>query len=116
MVKLTADQARHRGGAQAATDESYARKIPSCGTLAFEENHSKDQILEHYLNIAYFGDGAYGIEAAAQHYFSVTPAKLNLRPVGHAGRTGAEPHRLQPDQLPRRRSPVATSCSTGWPS
>ena len=37
--------------------------------IAFEEEYSKQWILERYLNIAYFGDGAYGIEAAARHYF-----------------------------------------------
>jgi membrane peptidoglycan carboxypeptidase len=39
---------------------------------------SKDQILERYLNIAYFGGGAYGIEAAAEHYFGTTAKKLTL--------------------------------------
>ena len=34
---------------------------------------TKERILERYLNIAYFGDGAYGVEAAARHYFGVTP-------------------------------------------
>ena len=38
----------------------------------------KQQILERYLNIAYFGDGAYGVGTAAQHYFGVPVQKLTL--------------------------------------
>ena len=41
--------------------------------LALEKTYSKDEILTRYLNIVYFGEGAYGIQAAAQKYFSVTP-------------------------------------------
>jgi len=43
-----------------------------------ERTYSKDQILEKYLNTIYFGNGAYGIEAAAQSYFGVPASKLNL--------------------------------------
>lgn len=43
-----------------------------------EQDHSKDEILEAYLNIVYFGNGAYGIEAAAQRYFSVSAKDLTV--------------------------------------
>ncbi|MCL2735988.1 MAG: penicillin-binding protein [Propionibacteriaceae bacterium] len=46
--------------------------------IALEQQFSKDQILENYLNIAYYGDGAYGVEAAAHHYFNTTAADLTL--------------------------------------
>src|SRR5687768_14384958 len=46
--------------------------------LALEETYSKDEILTRYLNIVYFGQGAYGIQAAAKRYFSVTAEDLNL--------------------------------------
>src|SRR5215217_7770569 len=46
--------------------------------LALEETYSKDEILTRYLNIVYFGQGAYGIQAAAQRYFSVNAADLTL--------------------------------------
>ncbi len=63
----------------AATDETYSRKIQELRyAIALEKQLSKDQILERYLNIAYYGDGAYGVEAAARHYFSTTAAKLTL--------------------------------------
>lgn len=46
--------------------------------LALEQEFSKDEILEMYLNAVYFGNGAYGIEAAAQIYFGIPSAKLNV--------------------------------------
>ncbi|MET0693412.1 MAG: transglycosylase domain-containing protein [Propionibacteriaceae bacterium] len=46
--------------------------------IALEKILSKDEILERYLNIAYYGEGAYGVQAAARHYFSTTAAKLTL--------------------------------------
>jgi len=48
--------------------------------LAFrmETKFSKNKILELYLNKAYFGHGAYGIEAAAQGYFGKSTEDLNL--------------------------------------
>ncbi len=46
--------------------------------LALERKLTKDQILTNYLNIANFGDGAYGVEAAAEHYFGVHAKQLNV--------------------------------------
>ena len=39
---------------------------------------SKDAILQGYLNLVYFGAGAYGIDAASERYFSIPPAQLSL--------------------------------------
>lgn len=52
--------------------------------LAFQLNHkwSKQDILAEYLNNVYFGNGAYGIEAAAQTYFGNDPAS-NLYECGY---------------------------------
>ncbi len=46
--------------------------------LKIEQHYNKRQILELYLNLVYFGDGAYGIGAASEHYFGVSPARLDL--------------------------------------
>jgi membrane peptidoglycan carboxypeptidase len=46
--------------------------------LALEDTYSKDEVLTRYLNIVYFGQGTYGIQAAAQKYFSVDAADLTL--------------------------------------
>jgi membrane peptidoglycan carboxypeptidase len=42
-----------------------------------ESRYTKAQILEMYLNLVYFGQGAYGIGAASEHYFGVAPARLD---------------------------------------
>jgi monofunctional biosynthetic peptidoglycan transglycosylase len=45
--------------------------------MAMEKVWSKKRILEVYLNIAQWGDGIYGVEAAAKAYFGVTAAHLS---------------------------------------
>ena len=63
----------------AATEETYARKVRELRyAIAFEKQHSKDWILERYLNIAYFGDGAFGVQSAARHFFSKNAKDLTL--------------------------------------
>src|SRR5687768_8835477 len=63
----------------AATKDDVARKLREARlALALEEKYSKDEILTRYLNIVYFGQGAYGIQAAAQRYFSVNAKDLTL--------------------------------------
>ena len=81
LVKLTlVQQATTKEQVRAATKESIARKIRELKlAIAYEEEHTKEEILERYFNIAYFGDGAYGIQSAARHYFSVSPDKLNVQ-------------------------------------
>ena len=80
MVKMTLlNQANTRRQRLAATADTYQRKLNELRyAIAFEQRYSKDWILERYLNIAYFGDGAYGIQAAARHYFSEPASKLTL--------------------------------------
>ena len=85
--------------------------------IAFEQKYSKDWILERYLNIAYFGDGAYGIEAAARHYFSEPrqPSSTSRQAALLAGLV-KNPTGYDPTNYPDRAASAATSCSTGWPS
>ncbi len=79
MAKMTQlAQARTAAERKAATENTYQRKIQELRhAIAFEQNYSKDWILERYLNLAYFGDGAYGVQAAARHFFSVNASQLN---------------------------------------
>src|SRR6202048_3900990 len=57
---------------------SYFRKaLEAYFTLLIEACWPKRRILEVYLNIAEFGRGTYGAEAAAQRYFHTTAAKLS---------------------------------------
>lgn len=68
-----------KDAAAAAVEKSYSRKLQELKyALNVEENFTKEQILEGYLNLVYYGDQAYGVEAAAQNYFGVSAAKLNL--------------------------------------
>jgi membrane peptidoglycan carboxypeptidase len=62
-----------------ARERTVQRKIREARyALALERTLTKDQILANYLNIANFGDGAYGVEAAAQHYFGIHAKQLNI--------------------------------------
>ncbi len=46
--------------------------------LRAHENYSNEEILETYFNLVYYGDGAYGIEAAAETYFGKTVEELDV--------------------------------------
>ncbi|HEY7176829.1 MAG TPA: transglycosylase domain-containing protein, partial [Micromonosporaceae bacterium] len=62
-----------------ATEQTPGRKLREMKlALELEQRMSKTQILEGYLNLAYFGHRAYGVYAAAHTYFSVAPADLTL--------------------------------------
>jgi len=80
LVKLTLlSQAKTKAQQEEITDDSYARKLRELRyAIALEQEYSKDWILERYLNTAYFGDGAYGIQSAARHYFDVNARQLNV--------------------------------------
>lgn len=59
--------------------KSFLRKYQEI-TLAYETERrfSKDEVLEMYLNSVYFGEGAFGIEEAAQIYFNEPASQLDL--------------------------------------
>ncbi len=63
----------------AALEQSAGRKLREWRlAIGLEKRWSKEQILEGYLNIAYFGAGAYGAEAASRRYFGTKASKLDL--------------------------------------
>ena len=62
-----------------ATEDTVARKIREMLiSVQMEKKYSKAEILQGYLNIAQFGNNLYGVETAAQRYFSVSAADLNV--------------------------------------
>ncbi|WP_239163394.1 transglycosylase domain-containing protein [Paractinoplanes rishiriensis] len=62
-----------------ATEQTTSRKLREMRmAIELEKRISKQEILERYLNSAYFGHRAYGIFAAAQVFFSKLPRDLNL--------------------------------------
>jgi membrane peptidoglycan carboxypeptidase len=66
-------------GVAAAHANTLARKAREAKyALALENRYSKRQILEGYLNIAYFGDSAYGVGTAARHFFGKPVQRLDL--------------------------------------
>ncbi len=64
---------------QAATADNLNRKLDQL-RMAVQVAHTmtKQQILAGYLNDSYYGEGAWGIEAAAETYFNTTAAKLTM--------------------------------------
>ena len=80
-----------RGGGGSTITQQYAktafltqertitRKIKELViAIKLENQLSKDQILENYLNTIYFGRGSYGVETASQQYFNRSAKQLNL--------------------------------------
>jgi len=60
-----------------AQRQTTGRKIKELRyAIKVEQSMSKDQILAAYLNITFFGEQAYGVEAAAERYFSVHASQL----------------------------------------
>lgn len=60
-------------------EKSYLRKFQELSiSIAIEREYSKDEILEMYLNSAFFGGSAFGIEDAAKSFFNKSPQDLTL--------------------------------------
>ena len=60
-------------------EKSYERKLVEAALARqLEKKLSKSEILERYLNTVYFGEGAYGIQAAANTYFGKNASELSL--------------------------------------
>lgn len=73
---LTMQLARNRF---ALSGKNFQRKIVEAFlSRRIENRYSKDQILEAYLNIVYFGSGQYGLEQASRTYFEKPARELNL--------------------------------------
>ena len=96
--------ARERTVLRKLKEVLYATKL--------EKKYSKDELLERYLNQIYFGDGAYGINAAAEVYFAkpadqLTPAEAALiagkirAPEAVDPRTEPKPTKTRRDQVLR---------------
>jgi membrane peptidoglycan carboxypeptidase len=82
----------------AALEASYARKLNELRyAMGVEQKYTKDQILEKYLNIAYFGAGAYGVEAAAKRFFGVRAADLTLSQAATLAGAVQDPNATDPN-------------------
>jgi len=82
-VKMALQEAARQAGdkeaEKAASADSYQRKIQEAKyAMSLEQELSKDEILEAYLNLSYFGALSYGVEAASLRYFNISASELNL--------------------------------------
>lgn len=60
-------------------NRTIARKVQEALlAIELERYYTKDEILERYLNLIYFGAGAYGVQAASEAYFGEDASKLTL--------------------------------------
>lgn len=93
--------------------EGYVRKIQQLKyAVSLEQKYTKDQILDGYLNLVYYGGQAYGVEAAARQYFGVHASQLNLQQSAMLAGIVNEPGTLDPynhpDAVLTRRNAVLT--------
>ncbi len=79
------------------TDISLARKAREAYlAMELEKRHTKQEILEMYLNAVYFGDGAYGAQAASRTYFAKPASELTLAQAALLAGLPQQPSRLDP--------------------
>ncbi|MEV6053303.1 transglycosylase domain-containing protein [Streptomyces sp. NPDC052107] len=80
-----------------ATQQTLGRKIKELKyAIQIEEKLGKKKILENYLNITFFGEQAYGVEAASQRYFSKHAKDLNLQESALLAGIVQSPSRFDP--------------------
>lgn len=94
-----------------ATQQTIGRKIRELKyAIQLEEKLGKKKILENYLNITFFGEQAYGVEAASQRYFSKPAKKLNLQESALLAGIVQSPSRYDPvndeEEAIKRRNTV----------
>ncbi len=100
---LALAQAETEEERRAAVEESYGRKLRELRVaVGLEQQMTKEEILEGYLNIAYFGGGAHGVEAAARRYFSTSAAKLTLPQAALLAGIIQQPNAYDPTTNPER--------------
>jgi penicillin-binding protein 1A len=93
IARATVNNAFHRSGTQGGStitqqlarnlflthERTFTRKLKEVAlAIEIERNYTKDQILEMYFNQIYFGEGAYGVQAAAKTFFGKPVQELSL--------------------------------------
>jgi membrane peptidoglycan carboxypeptidase len=103
LVKnLLVESATNDDEYRAVTAPTAGRKLRELRyALDIEQRMSKDKILESYLNIAYFGAGAYGVQAAAKRYFSKPASELNLEQAALLAGITKNPTAFDPTRNPK---------------
>ncbi len=112
--------AKNKKQAQAAASDTVGRKIRELRyAVAVEHQMTKDQLLAAYLNAAYFGQQAYGVQVAAERYFSTTAADLTLPQAALLAGIVENPSAFDPIGYPgaalaRRNTVIARMEQLGW--
>jgi penicillin-binding protein 2D len=84
-------------------ERTWTRKMREALIAArLEQRYSKDEILERYLNTVYFGEGLYGIEAAARGYFGKPASDLELHEAALLTALVRSPSTDAPSHAPER--------------
>lgn len=79
-------------------EKKLERKIAELFVVRdLEDKLSKDEILELYCNVIYFGENCYGIKEAANHYYGVEPSELNSDQVDALVYTIKSPNNYNPN-------------------
>jgi len=80
-------------------EQTLRRKLQEAvAAVQLERKLSKDEILSQYLSTVYFGEGSYGLGAAARTYFNKPPQKLSLSEAAMLAGLVKAPSRLAPSQ------------------
>ena len=88
---------------------SYVRKVIEAPlAVMFDLILPKKRIMEIYLNVAEWGPGVYGIEAAARHHFGRSAAKLTSRQAALLAVTLPNPHLRNPAKPTRKLNRLAS--------
>jgi len=101
-------------------ERDLSRKVKEAVlALGLEETYTKEQILEHYLNTIYLGNGAYGISSAAERYFGKTVPELGLAEAALLAGLIANPEGRDPVEFPAnaaraRQRVLAAMVDAGW--
>jgi membrane peptidoglycan carboxypeptidase len=83
------------------SEQTFSRKFQELFlSIKLDNNYTKQQILENYLNTIYYGRGAYGIEAAANTYFGVPAAQLTAQQGAVLAVLIRSPSRYDPEVSP----------------
>src|SRR6185369_15158415 len=98
-------------------ERTVTRKVKEIAlAMEIERNYSKNQILEMYFNQIYFGEGAYGVDAAAKTYFNKPVQELSLPECALLAGLPANPAiyspRRRPEAAKARRSKVLRNMLT----
>ncbi len=103
-----------------AQEKTYADKLREMKlAVSVEQEMTKEEILEGYLNIVMLGGTNYGVEAAAQYYWGIPASELNIQQSATLAGLVQSPNYYRPDQNPeaaleRRNVVLGTMLRNGF--